>query len=184
MLSPLLHRLQALFPAGHTMTRRAIRMRPATLIEALPGLGSVLYVPMQVPADTDGISSPGLLVEAVQLAPLLHLHWLVAATLIGVDGPREWLDVIDVRGRLCARLHLLPDTDYLAWDALLASGEAVAGARRRLQWSRPGAACLLRFQHYRLAGLGVLAAEPNPCISPLGHALASRIVQAEALSWA
>src|SRR3546814_12231625 len=83
----------------------------------------------------------GLLAEAMQLAPLLQTRRLVAASAITVEGPREWIDCVDREGRTCARLHLLPDTDYLAWDRLLACGEPMAATPARwLRHPRPASA--------------------------------------------
>ncbi len=70
----------------------------------------------------------GLLVEAMQLAPLLQTRWLLAS-MITVEGSRKWIECVDREGRCWARLYLLPDTDYLAWDRLRACGGPVPAAR-------------------------------------------------------
>src|SRR5690349_14682324 len=36
------------------------------------------------------------------------------------DGPYESIHFLDARGRPTWRLYLLPDSDFLAWDALVA----------------------------------------------------------------
>ncbi|HEY0198519.1 MAG TPA: hypothetical protein VGC19_08275 [Rhodanobacter sp.] len=184
MFSPLLHRLQDIcLHAATPVSRRCVRMTPAALVEALPALGSVLYVPMLPHGASVWTMPRGLLAEAMQLAPLLQVHALVMASVIGVDGPREWIECLDRGGRACARLYLLPDTDYLAWDALLASGEPLADPSRRLRRARPASAQMLRFHRRRLAGLDVLGGETVTSASSLSTQLAGHIARAEALVW-
>jgi hypothetical protein len=147
----------------------------------LPSLGCVLYVPMH-PLLPVACAPRGVLVQAMQLAPLLQVHWLTAASTIGVDGPREWIECMDHDGHQCAHIHLLPDTDYLAWDALLAGDTAASMPPRCLQRSPPGRVQLLRFHRRRLAGLDMLDAETVSVVSPVSAQLAVRIVRAELLS--
>jgi hypothetical protein len=114
---------------------------------------------------------------------LLRVHWLVAASVIGSDGPHEWLECRARDGRLCARLHLLPDSDYLGWDALLAAGAPVpAMGRRRPDDERLAAAQLLDFRCRQLAGLEVLEALPAVGVSALGGGIARGIARAEGLA--
>lgn len=186
MFSPLLHRLQRrdLHAAGAAISQRCLRLAPAQFVGGLPALGSVLYVPMHPCMSSIREMPTGLLVETMQLAPLLQVRWVVAASSITSEGPREWIECVDRDGHQCARLHLLPDTDYLAWDALLTSGESVP-APRPARWPRnprPASAQLLHFHMRRLAGLRVLGAEGAPGISMLGRHLAVQIAQAEAVS--
>ncbi|MHA6204493.1 hypothetical protein ACXU4B_08730 [Dyella soli] len=125
----------------------------------------------------------GWLVARRELAPLLRTRQLVACSLIGRDGPREWIDCIDASGRPCARLHLLPDTDYLAWDALLVQGQALPPAslqHERLSWRAAGAE-LLSFRRRRLGALQLLEAEPLPRVSPLGRSIARDVARAAAV---
>lgn len=180
MFSPLLRQLQELClrPAGANTCRRRLRLAPASLIEALPALGSVLYMPLAACGPAMPEMPRGVLVEALQLAPLLQVRWLMASSVITVDGPREWIDGIDRTGCPCMRLHLLPDTDYLAWDSLLARGEpATAMPAPGTQRARAAAAYMLRFHRRRLAGLEVLGCEVASGLSPLSRQLAERIVQ-------
>jgi hypothetical protein len=108
------------------------------------------------------------------------------------DGLRESLLFFDGEGRCCWRLYLLPDSDFLAWDRLLATlplcretpngsgiGERLwrrlAGRLRGEQWN----ASALRL--HLLPAFGAprtLAASPIS-VSPLGAAIARRIAQAE-----
>lgn len=160
--------------------RRWLRIAPQVLARRLPALGSVLYLPCAVPAEA---AAPGLLVECRDLAPLLGVRWLVAASVIGSDGPHEWLECRAGDGRLLARLHLLPDSDYLGWDALLSIGVSVPAA------CGPGsgderieAARLQAFRCRRLAGLTLLDALPAARVSALGSELARGIARAEGLA--
>ena len=107
------------------------------------------------------------------------------------DGLDERLLFFDVHGRCCWRLCLLPDSDFVAWDRLVASlptgvdGEA-AGLADRL-WQRLAGrllggqwrACVLQLHAVpRPASLPVLAASLS-LMSPLGATTAQRIAQAE-----
>ncbi|HEX7732818.1 MAG TPA: hypothetical protein VF415_09245, partial [Rhodanobacter sp.] len=114
---------------------------------------------------------------------LLRVHWLVAASVIGSDGPHEWLECRARDGRLCARLHLLPDSDYLGWDALLAAGVPVhAAGGQRPDDEHLAAARLLDFRCRQLAGLDVLEALPAVGVSALGGGIARGIARAEGLA--
>ncbi|MFC5527184.1 hypothetical protein ACFPPA_15695 [Rhodanobacter ginsengisoli] len=187
MFNPLSRRLQELSPQGtaSAICGRRLRLPPAQLIEGLPALGCVLYVPMWGFRSPAQEMPPGLLVETLLLAPLLRIRRLVAASSITVEGPREWIECVDRRGDTCARLYLLPDTDYLAWDALLAcAGPATTmPAPRRPHESGPLGAQLLCFQVRWLGGLQVLGGEiVSRRVSPLGRQLAGLIARAEAAS--
>ncbi len=108
------------------------------------------------------------------------------------DGLRESLAFFDQEGRCCWRLYLLPDSDFVAWDRLLAllpsreEAEAATGVGERL-WRRLAGrllggqwqACVLRL-HVVPAEVRrpVLAASPA-AVSPLGAATAQRIARAE-----
>lgn len=108
------------------------------------------------------------------------------------DGLRESLAFFDHEGRCCWRLYLLPDSDFVAWDRLLAllpsreEAAAASGVGERL-WRRLAGrllggqwqACVLRL-HVVPAEVGrpVLAASPAT-VSPLGAATAQRIARAE-----
>ena len=185
MFVSLVHRLQDLRLQAATapVSRRGLRVTPVRLIAGLPALGNVLYVPMRPGSSTVRELPRGLLVEAMQLAPLLQTRWLMAASMITVEGPREWIECMDREGCVCARLHLLPDTDYLAWDRLLA-GDGPMPAAKPAHWLRhpcPASAQVLRFHARRLAGLDVLGAEATAVVSALSRQLAGRIARAEAV---
>ena len=107
------------------------------------------------------------------------------------DGLDERLLFFDAQGRCCWRLCLLPDSDFVAWDRLVASlpagvdGES-GGLADRL-WQRLAGrllggqwrACVLQLHAVpRPASLPVLAASLS-LMSPLGVATAQRIAHAE-----
>jgi len=167
--------------AGAEVERRWLGISPQSLAHRLPAAGTVLYLPCVASVPTD--AAAGLLAGCRELAPLLCVRWLVAACAIGSDGPHEWLECRARDGRLCARLHLLPDSDYFGWDALLAAG--VPGPA--MDGQRPGderieAARLLDFRCRRLAGLEVLDALPALRVSALGGGIARGIARAEGLA--
>ena len=185
MFSPLAHRLHELSSCASaaTVSRHWLRPAPAWLARNLPLLGSVLYAPMQSGNRAAPELPRGLVVESRQWAVLLQSHWWVSASTITADGPREWIECVDSDGRLDARLHLLPDTDYLAWDALLAGAEPIAAPPRWVPSGRPAAAQLLRFHLHQLAGLYVFGSITAAQVSPLGQQLAAQIAHAEARAW-
>ncbi|WP_017464042.1 hypothetical protein [Dyella ginsengisoli] len=65
---------------------------------------------------------------------LAHPGLLAHACAVTIDGPREWITVHDRAGKPRCRLYLLPDTDYLAWDALLAHADATVAPAARPRW--------------------------------------------------
>ena len=165
--------------SGVAVTRRWLRIAPRQLARHLPATGCVLYLPCAARVDE---TVPGLLVGRCELAPLLRVRWLVAASVIGSDGPHEWLECRARDGRLCARLHLLPDSDYLGWDALLAAGAPVqAASGPRPDDGRMAAARLLEFRCRRVAGIDLLDASPAADISTLGGGIARGIARVEGL---
>lgn len=116
-----------------------------------------------------------------------------AESRVGVcsDGPRESLLFFDHRGQCCWRICLLPDSDFLAWDCLLAmlpTREAVEpGTLPERLWRRLSAGllggawrmCAVRLHALpHLPGRLMLAASPTT-VSALGMAEARRIARAE-----
>lgn len=185
--------------------RSRLGLGAAQWIAGLPALGDVLYLsgdPLSQGQlshgqllegrllEGDGCRSlrepplSGVLVESIELAPLLHTRALAAASAITADGPREWIECLDAGDRVQARLYLLPDTDYLAWDALhVGAGPALVDAGRAgAVPCRSARARLLRFRVHHVAGLLVLGAETGVAASPLGRELAARIARDEAVS--
>lgn len=103
--------------------------------------------PLHAPAAADrGIGLAACTPEALSaLGPLLCLHdsacphllsgWsravrVHASIRLDSDGPCESLQFFDAQDHACWRLHLLPDSDFLAWEHLL--------ARLPVEHDRPG----------------------------------------------
>jgi hypothetical protein len=96
---------------------------------------------------------------------LLQCCSLLAASAITVEGPREWIECLAADGLPRARLYLLPDTDYLSWDALHAGAcsTSVCEPAAAGSW-RPVRAHLLRFTLLRWLVCGCLALKrAAPC---------------------
>ncbi len=116
-------------------------------------------------------------------------------THVDSDGIHERLLFLDRGGSVCWQLHLLPDTDFLAWERLGAglpaqreSRRASTGIAQRL-WRRIADRDAWRLDAMRLhvlpatpgfASLRVLAASPAP-LSPLGAEVARRIAQRQGI---
>jgi len=166
------------------LSRRVRHISPHLLIRKLPNLGSVLYLhssSQQVITDT---LPPGLLVTERAFAPLLDVRWLMATSAVTEDGPREWLEGMDHAGRPRARLHLLPDTDYLAWEALMATHESPLPppAAPNTPLLRPDRASVVNFRLREFAGLTMLGGYSSIALSPLGSHVAAHIAHAESVS--
>ncbi len=185
MFTPLIHRLQRRCPGGDAVqiARQCLPFTPERLVQHLPALGDVLYMPMRSAVEQVMNLPQGYLVEAMPLAPMIRAHWLMKASMITVDGPREWMEWLEADGRSCARMYLLPDTDYPAWDALLGCDDRVPAFRAAVPASEPSpiSAQILRFHTYPIAGLQVLGAELVTTVTTLSRDLAGRIARDEAL---
>jgi len=108
------------------------------------------------------------------------------------DGLRESVAFFDSESRCCWRLYLLPDSDFVAWDRLLASlpGNDDMGKARSLDerlWRRLAArlrggqchACILRLHALPAPMMAPVLAASLATLSPFGIATARRIAQAE-----
>ena len=164
---------------GNGYHRRWLRISPDAMVAQLPLLGSVLYLPSCTALSSAGALLPGWLAERIELAPLLRTCRVAAVSEIGAEGPREWLECFDAQGALQARLYLLPDTDYLAWDALLASAEPLGEMppMRTLRPARCAMAWLVCFRHRRLGGIRLLNALDVQQLSPLGQGIAKEVAR-------
>jgi hypothetical protein len=150
-------------------------------VRALPSLGCVLYLPAS--AMTPSLAQlPRGVLAAVGIAPLIATAYLCAGTAVTPEGPREWLECMDCEGRTMARIYLLPDTDYLAWDAMLATTTPVPApaCAPREQRFVPAHARVVAFTLRAMPPLSVLA-EWSPAVSTIGRSLASDIAVAEAV---
>ncbi|MBN6149950.1 Hemin transport protein [Xanthomonas sp. AmX2] len=165
--------MAASLPASMAAARIA-RTAPLPRPAQLAGLGTVLclYRP-QLGAELVGWS------RAVR-----------ASSQLGVDsdGLRESLWFFDRHDQCCWRLYLLPDSDFVAWDALLSGlpqdphPPADAGVAERL-WRR--LARRLGGDSWHARALRLHAAEGElaasvATVSPLGATLARRIARLEA----
>lgn len=168
------------------VSRRMLRITPRHLMHWLPRLGNVLYLHAPSAVDSDTIVPPRVLLAQQTSVPLMETHWLIAVSVVTDDGPREWCECVDRRGRLRARLHLLPDTDYLAWDGLVATAEAgrsplppprAASRDALMPWA--DYAHVVHFQVRELAGLLLLEQHAAISVSQLSGTVAARIARAE-----
>jgi hypothetical protein len=166
------------------LSRRVRHISPHALTHKLPGLGSVLYLHNTAAQVLTEALPPGLLVTERALAPLLDVRWLMATSAVTDDGPREWLECMDRFGRPRARLHLLPDSDYLAWEALMAMHESPfqPPVTPGMSMLRPDSASIVNFRLRVVAGLTVLERGAISELSPIGHHVAAHIAHAESVS--
>jgi hypothetical protein len=135
-----------------------------------------------------------LLLDHPSLAAFSSCVELRAHSAIGTHGPREWLELIDAQGLCSARLYLLPDADYLAWDAMLGECAIVrsqaqvperwrahtaflrcALRRLRVAWR----AQVVRFPLLQLPCLRVLGVREPVELSALGRQIAAAITRDE-----
>jgi hypothetical protein len=177
--------------------RDAARFELAAVAACLPRLGPVLWLernpshvsPRQRVVATHG----GVLFGHPALAMLGHCESVTAQIAVTTHGPREWLDFRDADADVQARLFLLPDTDYFAWDRMLEDCTKPSRPDRPRPWHaheafRRGAlarlgrawrAHLLTFHFERILFLSVLDARAPVRISPLGLELADGIARSK-----
>lgn len=158
-------------------------MPPRMLARWLPQLGDVLYLIARHRHEPTGRPAAGLLVEQRDLALLHHSHRLHVASAVTPDGPREWADVTDAYGRACARIYLLPGTDYCAWDAMACAAAGCGDAVCARPVFAASAARLVRFRRRCLAGLEALAMEDR-AVCGLDLRVAGEILHHEAVALA
>jgi putative heme degradation protein len=191
----------SLAPVDGARSRDAHRARApfdlARFAEWLPRLGAVLWLDrrerrgaaMRAAVGAHGV----LLLDHPALGALAHCIAATAHTQVTPQGPREWLSFRDADGDAQAKLFLLPDTDYLAWDEMTAASDLAPATAEPLRWhahtaflrtafARLGSnwrARLLTFDHRRLPWLHTLGAQPPLRISLLGLDLARAIARSE-----
>lgn len=155
--------------------RRPVPLSPAWPAPAqLAALGTVLCL----------YREPGSELAGWQQAVTAH-----ACQRVDSDGVHESLCFLDARGRCVWRLYLLPESDFLAWDQLLAqlpphAPAAEPGPVGERLWRRlarhvggQGRRVIALRLHAVAQGQG-LAASLAP-LSPLGLATARRIARSE-----
>lgn len=167
------------------------------LAEWLPRLGAVLWLerrerrasPPRALVGARGI----VLLEHPSLAVLGRCRSIAAHTAVTPHGPREWLSFRDAKDEPRAKLFLLPDTDYLAWDEMSDAARLAPTREEAPGWhahtaflrgalARFGATWCARVLHFeagRLPWLRTLDARPPLRLSLLGLELARAIARSE-----
>ncbi len=167
------------------------------LAEALPRLGVVLWLERRdrrARRACATVAARGvLLVEHPALRAFAGCSAVSAHSAVTSHGPREWLCLRDEAGDTQAKMFLLPDTDYLAWDEMTATNALAAPPLPEQGWHAHTAflrsalarfaggwhARLLVFHLNRLPWLRTLGARPPLRISLFGLELARSIARAE-----
>lgn len=161
----------------------------------LPRLGSVLwmYRDCQRAAAPTAAANMPLRFDHPALAVLVLCVKVRVESSVTSQGPRECLEFLNAHGEVQAKLFLLPDTDYLAWDEMLATRQRPTGLKDVVQWQAPlrylraaisrigtpWRALPLRFAHAR----PLLAAVIPAPLSPIGARLAAAIASDERAEW-
>lgn len=168
----------------------------SALSEWLPRLGAVLWLDRRAPHGGARVSKRTrgvVLLEHPALVALTRCASATAHTQVTPHGPREWLSFRDDAGEEQAKLFLLPDTDYLAWDEMIAAIALVPAVEAPARWHAHAAflrqaiarlgvrwrASLLGFETRRWPWLRTLGARPPLRISLLGLELAQAIALTE-----
>jgi hypothetical protein len=167
------------------------------LVDAMPRLGAVLWLERRERRPLPRLAASGshgvLLIEHPALAALTRSVGATAHCAVTPNGPREWLCFQDSAGTSCAKLFLLPDTDYLAWDEMTAASHIAPPVRPAQPWHAHGAflrgalarlgsgwrARVLTFELKRMPWLRTLAARPPLRISLFGFEIARSIASDE-----
>ncbi len=170
---------------------------PAAFAAWLPRLGPVLWLDREQrrPARSRATTGPRglLLLDHPALDALARCVVATAHMQVTSHGPREWLCFRDADGSTLARLYLLPDTDYLAWDEMTAAAHLAPPVRESAGWQAHSAflrhalarlgprwrARLLTFEHRRLPWLQILGARPPFRLSLIGLEVAQAIASSE-----
>jgi hypothetical protein len=170
--------------ARSTPTTCWLAITPRTLVEGLGQLGGVLYLsPRSTTCPLSEQAPPGCLVESADFASLLATRHVGLTCAITAEGPREWIDCVGGQGEALARIYLLPDTDYLAWDGLFADATPALAPARELpdrEWLRASRARVVCFTRRRMVGFTVLGAQ-DVLISSLGRGVARDIAVSESV---
>lgn len=183
-------------PTVNDGARGITRFDLPAIAACLPRLGPVLWLERHPPViaprrrivDAHGI----VLFGHPALAMLGRCDSVTAQFAVTAHGPREWLDFRDANATVQAKLFLLPDTDYFAWDRML-EGCARPPPRPAQPWhahaaflrsalarlGRSWCAHLVTFRFERILFLSVLDARTPARVSPLGLELARAIADSE-----
>jgi hypothetical protein len=117
------------------------------------------------------------------LAGWARARQLFAQVRIDTDGPSESLCFLDQAGACCWQLHRLPDSDFLAWDKLLAQLPLAVDTspsrppRPLVRCAMPRWQCCPMRLHalHDTAPMGLAASQPP--LSTLGQVCALRLVR-------
>jgi hypothetical protein len=166
------------------------------IAECLPRLGPVLWLyreEKETAFPRARLTARGvLLLEHPALMALANCSAVQARSSVTPRGPREWID-FDANGKTVARMYFLPDTDCLAWDAMLQFVGATVESPRapawqahrvfmRCAWARvqpSWLACVVRLPVLQLPCLQVLGLRAVDNVSALGRNLAFSIADDE-----
>ena len=152
------------------------------LADALADLGVVLYVYTRHDSRT-WLAPHAPWPARRELVGLVSAERVVASVAVDSDGPHECLRFLDDTGHALASLWLLPDSDFLAWETLLAALPRDAIARDRPHAgempARSSQARVIRLQSSRVGGVDLLDAHTPKRLSVLGLAQARRLALAE-----
>lgn len=159
----------------------------APLLAANPSVPATLVGIHCCPVESLGALGPVLCLHAPSdphpLTGWRRARKVRAQVRLDSDGPHEALHFFDTDGRDCWRLYLLPDSDFHAWEKLLASlpvhvdGPAAGrgfwrGKRSALpHWQ----ACALRLHPVADPAGGIELAAAEVMLSPLGRNCAQRL---------
>ncbi len=146
----------------------AVPVAANDLARWFPRLGPTLWLQRCSPRRGAAARPPMPEMSALRECASLSAHATVTP-----GGPREWLCLRDSRGAQLARMFLIPDTDYFAWDEMSRTLRLTYAPESRMSLCLHQAlarAVLLRAgASWRAA---ILSFESDPAMSP--HALTSR----------
>lgn len=169
--------------AAMDVTQSLRRVRAQAVLDWLPSLGNILFVHERPPANP--ICPRGLLFTEPSSLPLAATCWMMGSCVITGDGPHEWCQCLDQQGRILARFHLLPDTDYAAWDELVGDPEctSIPPGLHAASSFRPSHARVVRFHLRRMAALTIVEQRtPERPRSAFSQRIAERLARTEALA--
>ncbi|HEU4663132.1 MAG TPA: hypothetical protein VFS55_03800 [Dokdonella sp.] len=183
-------------PSAAAQAPASPRLDLAYVADALPKLGTVLWLERGsfAPKATARVHAGDVvLLDHPAIGVLARCTDVAIHEAVTPNGPREWLAFDDAGGEARAKVFLLPDSDYLAWDEMAARCRCAPVAAAPTRWSAHGAflrnaiarlagawrARLLVFDQRRLPWLRTLDAHAPLRISLLGLELARAIARDE-----
>ncbi|TNJ33021.1 Hemin transport protein [Arenimonas terrae] len=159
----------------------------APLLAANPSVPATVVGIHRCPVELLGALGPVLCLHAPSdphpLTGWRRARKVRAQVRLDSDGPHEALHFLDADGRDCWRLYLLPDSDFHAWERLLASlpvhvdgphaGQGRWRGKRSVlpHWQ----ACALRLHPVPEPAGGIQLAAAEVLLSPLGRSRVQRL---------